>query len=263
VAIARDLIQEVLCFSFKCAKIAAVTNFSEVTEPAPSIKHNRVVTIVFDGVLGLLAVAGITVLVVGLASTFLASSLLVVLGVWTALVSAVALPALAVLYLTPPRVPLKERSALVATASWFGRVAWASVVFALAIVLGSIAGVVASKTEASDGLSSTIAILFYTVFWPTVFCVVAITFVIVAIRWCLDLGRIVAEGGGARVRDLLETRWTGPFPSRWVGLIQLLVGFGVAGVSRVALILTLITVAWNVVSAVAILIRSFALLPSI
>ena len=229
-----------------------MTSTPDATEPAMPSKSTRVLTIVFDSVFGLIVVAGITGLVVGLATGFLEPSLVVLLAVWTSLVSLLALPALAVLYFASPRVPLRERSALVASASWFGRVVWAGVVFAFAIVIGSVAGVVASRAESGGGLPSVVAVLSSIVLWPTVLCVVAVTYIFMAIRWCLDIGSIVAQDGGASVRGLLERHWTGPIAaSRWMTLVDLLIEFGVAGVSRAALVLTLITVGLNVALLIA------------
>jgi hypothetical protein len=131
-------------------------------------------------------------------------------------------------------------------------VIWSGAVFALAIVIGSVAGVVASRAESGGGLTSAVAVLSSLVLWPTVFCVVAIAYIVMAVRWCLDLGSIVAQDGGVSVRGLLERRWTGPIVApRRVVLIHLLIEFGVAGVSRVALILTLITVGLNVALLIA------------
>jgi hypothetical protein len=164
-----------------------------------------------------------------------------------------AWPAIAVLYFSTPRVPLKQRSALIASASWFGRAVWAAAVFALSIVIGAVAGVVASTASGSgradgSGLVLAIEATAALVFWPAILTVVAVAYVVVGVRWVLDLGAIVAEDGGAVVRSLLERRWTGPLrlSTRATGLLDVLIELGVAGISRIALVLTLVTVGLNV-----------------
>jgi hypothetical protein len=162
-----------------------------------------------------------------------------------------------VLYFSTPRVPLKQRSALIASASWFGRAVWAAAVFAVSIVIGAVAGVVASDANESGreggvGIGLAIEATASLVLWPSILTVVAVAYVVVGVRWVLDLGTIVAEDGGTVVRSLLERRWTGPLrlSPRADGLLNILLELGIAGISRIALVLTLVTVALNVVLAV-------------
>jgi hypothetical protein len=211
---------------------------------------------VLDGLCGLVGVGCVTYLVVGLASPVLPAWGLTVLGVWTVFVCSMALPAIAVLYYSPPRVPLKQRSALIASASWFGRAVWAAAVFALSIVIGAVAGVVASTANESgrddgSGLGLAIEATAALVLGPAILIVVAVAYVVVGIRWVLDLGSIVAEDGGAVVRTLLERRWTGPLrlSSSASGLLNILLELGIAGISRLALAVSLVTVGSVVVIA--------------
>lgn len=229
-----------------------MTNLAAPPVSTRALKANRVLAIVFDGLAGLLVVAALVVLVVGLAASFAAATLSILLGIWTALVGLFSLPALAVLYLSKPRVPLRERSALVASASWFGRVLWSTAVFSLSIVIGSVAGVVASgATERGEDFGSGVGVAITTlstmVLWPALLCVGAIAYVVMGIRWCLDLGSIVAEDGGVHVRALFEHRWTGPLSvsPKWSPLVDVLVEMGLSLISRSALVATLITVGLN------------------
>jgi len=205
--------------------------------------------IVFDIIGGFVAVAGIAVLAVTLASSFLPSSLVVLVAIWTTMVALLALPALAMLFFSPPRVPLRERSALMASASWFGRAVWSGAVFALSIGIGSVAGVVASKAseggeDFSSGLSLALNAVGGLVFLPALLAVVSGAFITMGARWNSDLGAIVAEDGGASLRLLVERRWTGTMERspRRDDIFGLAVEVGVGGVSRGALVLTLITV---------------------
>lgn len=229
---------------------------SEEPASAVSSESNRKVAVLLDGLCGLVGVGSVTYLVVGLASPLLPVWGLILLAAWTVFVCSMALPAIAVLYFSTPRVPLKQRSALIASASWFGRAVWAAAVFALSIVIGAVAGVVASSANASGrdgagGLGLAIEATASLVLWPAILIVVAVAYVVVGVRWVLDLGTIVAEDGGAVVRALLERRWTGPLrlSSKAIGLLNILLELGIAGISRLALVLTLVTVGLTVVFA--------------
>jgi hypothetical protein len=226
--------------------------------PAAAVlsRSDRITTLIFDGIGGLVGIGGVTYLVVSLASPLLAGWGLALLAAWTAVLCLMALPAIAILHFSTPRVPLKQRSALIASASWFGRAVWAAAVFAVSIVVGAVAGVVASDANESGreggvGIGLAIEATASLVLWPSILTVVAVAYVVVGVRWVLDLGTIVAEDGGAVVRALLERRWTGPLQlsPRAAGLLNILLELGIAGISRIALVLTLVTVGLNVVLA--------------
>jgi hypothetical protein len=214
-------------------------------------------TVVLDGLVGLSAVGIVTSLVVSLAGARVGGWPLLVLAAWTLSVSFFALPAIAVLFFSPPRISLRQRSALVASASWFGRTVWAGAVFALSIVIGSVAGVVAAEANesahaAGDGLARAIEATASLVLWPAIQMVVAVGYVVVGTRWVVELGEIVREEHGNVARMLLERRWAGPLPRSLgaTGLLNLVIEFGIGGLCRFALVLTLATVAFSVIGAV-------------
>jgi hypothetical protein len=149
---------------------------------------SRVVQIVFDaiGTLGAFAIA--VYVTVSLLSVTLPPPIVVGLSIFATLAMLTVAPGLVVLYVSPPRRPLRERSALVASATWFIRSAWSAVVFALAIVIGSMAGALASKSlenapDLSTGVQQTWNGLFATAFGPIVLTVTTITFLVMALRW--------------------------------------------------------------------------------
>lgn len=235
--------------SLACAILNFVTEISDKDYRAESRRLNRV-RIASDILSALLVVAVITMLVLALVGPVLSDLAVILFGIWAFIVSLFALPALFVLHIAPPRVPLRERSALLASVSWFGRAAWAGVVFALAIVMGALAGVVASETsnasaDAAKGLELSLQILGPMVLWPTIVMVAAVAYIVMAIRWLFDLGAIISEDGGRAVRALLEERWRGQFSRalKWATLFGLILEFGVGFISRAALALTLVTVA--------------------
>jgi hypothetical protein len=234
------------------AKLSLMSDAIALHVAVSASKRTRILTIVGDAITGLFVAATIVVLVVQLAAFFLDGPALAWLGIWAGLVSLLSLPALAVLHLSKPRVPLEDRSALVASASWFGRILWSAFVFSASIVIGSVAGIVASTAtqqgdEMGADVSNVIVSLSSTILWPIVLGIGAVAYIVMGIRWSLDLGSIVAEGRGTVVRALLENRWTGPLPmsSTWSSLVDTLIEVGLTFVSRIALILTLITIGLN------------------
>jgi hypothetical protein len=233
-----------------------VTVSDQSPEASSTTKRNRIVAIVFDGVIGLVGIGAVSCVVLGLASIQLTGWGLALLALWTVVICVAALPAVAVLFFSPPRVPLKERSALVASASWFGKAVWAGAMFALSIVIGAIAGIVASTANESaskggDGIILAIEATASLVLWPAIQTVIVVAYVVTGIRWSIDLGAIVSEDRGNSVRRLLEERWSGPLQLSPAasGLLNLTIEYGIGGISRGALVLTLITAAGSVVSA--------------
>ncbi|TQO20994.1 hypothetical protein FB472_2655 [Rhodoglobus vestalii] len=224
------------------------------TEPITGTsKRTRVFNVVSDGITGLLVVIIIFALVVGFSIDVLGTPFAVGFGIWAAVCGLVSFPALAVLALSKPRIPLRERSALAASASWFARVVFSAFVFALSIVLGSVAGVVASNAsnggeDLESGLGLAFSVLGTAVLFPTVLAAAAFAFLVMGTRWCWDLGSIVTEGRGGHVRALVERRWTGPLSMspRLHTLVDLFIEGGFLDVSRVGLVFTLITVALSV-----------------
>jgi hypothetical protein len=115
----------------------------------------RVVQIVLDAIVTLGAFAIAIFFAVWLFSVTLPPPIVVILSIFATLAIIAVTPGLVVLYVSPPRIPLRERSALVASATGFIRSAWSAVVFALAIVIGSVAGALASKSlETTPDLST-------------------------------------------------------------------------------------------------------------
>jgi hypothetical protein len=233
--------------------MATVTVSSELPSPSSKSRTTRLLAVGFDGATGLFGVGAVTYLVVSLSAMRVTGWVLPIIGIWTVLVCLAALPAVAVLFFSPPRVPLSQRSALVASASWFGRAVWAGVVFALSIAIGAVAGVIASAANESgryDGSGIVLAIQATAtlVLWPALQVVVAAAYVITGIRWSLDLRAIVEEQRGDGVRKLLERRWVGPLRLSHAadGLLDLVIEYGIGGLSRFALVLTLVTVAISV-----------------
>ena len=202
------------------------------------------VTLVLDVAMILVVASAPTELTVVLIAPLLPSSLVTICGIWTGVVSVLAIPAVVVLHMSPPRLPLSQRSALVASAAWFIRAVGAGIVFALSIVLGAVAGVVASRvSDAQPNLGSALGLAFadtaQVVLWPILAVVVGVAYLIMAIRWLVDLGWIVEAGGGTAAWKQLTERWgftPGPRGEFWVYLFVALIG-------RIALFLTLVTVA--------------------
>ena len=177
--------------------------------------RQRVTTAVLDLMYCAVIVAVPVTVVVVIAAPWLSAPVDVGLGIWTGLMMVGAVPALVVLYVSPPRVPLSKRSALFASATWFGRAVGAAAVFSLSIVLGSVAGVIASRVSETDhhlgaAVSASIAALVQLALWPIVLSVAAFAYLATGIRWLLDLGRIVDEGGARMILMSLEARWFGP-----------------------------------------------------
>lgn len=235
--------------SYVDAKLTSMSDNAKAPLAGTNSDGTRLLTIVSDVITGLFVAAMIVVLVVQLADSFLDGAALAWLGIWVGLLSLLSLPALAILHLSIPRVPLKERSALVASASWFGRVLWSAFVFSASILIGSIAGVIASSriqlgNKLGTDLDSVIMTLSSTILWPIVLGIGAVAYIVMGVRWCWDLGSIVADGSGTVVRAMLEDRWTGPLAksSTWSSVVDFLIEVGLTIVSRIALILTLITI---------------------
>ena len=222
---------------------------SELSEPetTPPISRAAALRILSDCASGLVAVAAIVITVTGLLDRLVPTGWVVGLGIWTAVVGTGALPALGLLLVAPPRIPLRERSALFASASWFGRAVWASALFSLSIIIGAIAGVLASQAveiAPEFDLQKTIEHLAMLVLWPTVLLVTAIAYVIMGIRWLRDLGAIIADDHGSAARMLLEKRWGVSLGTtlRHKGLVDGILELSVGLLSRVALFLTMATV---------------------
>lgn len=210
----------------------------------------------FDVVTALVVVGASVTIVVGIAAPWISSLLATILGIWTGAMTLLALPALFVLHASPPRVRLSQRSALFASASWFARSVWAGSVFALSIVLGAVAGIVASRVSDSEhnlgtALTESIAGVAQLTLWPIVLTVAAVAYVVMGARWMLDLGRIVEEGGALKVLMTLEERWFGPKELSIEAIRLRRAGslFVVSFAGRVALFLVLVTVAATVALA--------------
>lgn len=204
----------------------------------------RRVTLVLDAVMVLFAATALGALVAELIATATQTPLVIATGLWTGVVAILASPAVLVLHLSPPRVPLAQRSALFASASWFIRAVGAGTVFALSIVLGAVAGVVASRvSDPQPSLGAALTVAFgataQVALWPILAAVASIAYVVMGIRWLVDLGAIVEAGGGTAAWTQLTKRW-GLTPGQrgefWVYVF-------VAVMGRIALFLTLVTVA--------------------
>jgi hypothetical protein len=96
-----------------------------------------------------------------------------------------AMPGFIVLLHTKPRPPIAERNALFAPLVWFVRSVWASVIFAMAAIVGAFTGVTVNGATDDQGLWG---VLFGTAFAPVVLAVTTLSFVIMGGRWVLDLG---------------------------------------------------------------------------
>jgi hypothetical protein len=218
-----------------------------LSEETPA--KGRVALMILDVLQGLVLVAAITAAVVTVATPITPQPLLIILGIWTAGTSIWAMPALTVLHMSPPRVPLSQRSALFSSAKWFGRTVWAAAVFALSIVLGAVSGVVASRVseserDLSDALGASLETTAQIALWPILAGVISIAYVVMSIRWLLDLGAIADSGGAHDVWQSLERRWfghTSPSAAR-ARLGPGLTWFAASVVGRVGLSLTLVTV---------------------
>lgn len=231
---------------------------SESTSPpsTPSILNSAAARILYDCVAGLFAAGLVVFVVVSMASVSVPVPGVVILAVWVSIISIAALPALGVLLISPPRVPLRERSALVASASWFGKAIWASLVFALSIVIGSIAGVVAAKASENPGgtdVNQTIGALSGLVLWPVVLAVAGVAYVVMGLRWLVDLGAIVDDQQGRAVRALLEARWRTTLATtpKHEPLVDVILEFSLGLLGRLALALMLLTVGVTTATYVA------------
>lgn len=209
----------------------------------------RLWAVSLDALTGLVIVAAVTSVAVAVATPVAPTWATVVLGVWTAIATIWALPAIVVLFFSPPPRPLKERSALFASAAWFGRTLWASVVFALSILFGTLAGVTASRSSDSGGdfgaiLSATAQLAV----WPVVAAVAAVAYLVMSVRWFLDLGTILRDGTADRIWADLELRWLGTSyrPGWYVRSRPHLPGAVVGGLGRFGLGLTVVTLGVNV-----------------
>lgn len=213
----------------------------------------RVALMILDGLLGLLLITAITGAVVTVAAPVAPQPLLVVLGIWTVGTSLLAMPALIVLHMSPPRVPLSQRSALFSSAKWFGRTVWAAAVFALSSVLGAVTGVVASRVSESErdlggAIGASLEMTAQIALWPILAGVITVAYVVMSVRWMLDLGAIADSGGAHDVWKTLERRWfrptsaSAPRARLWSGLSWI----AASVVGRIGLSLTLITVGLDV-----------------
>ena len=218
---------------------------------------------VLDGFQGALVVGAITAIVVAVAAPVAPQPLLFLLGFWTVGIALVALPALVVLHLSPPRAPLSQRSALFASAKWFGRTVWAGMVFAVSIVLGTVAGVAASRiSDAEQDLGVALEAVLTTTaqiaLWPILAAVAAVAYVVMGVRWVLDLGAISDNGGAHQVWAMLELRWFGPksLNANHSRLRQGLAWITASFVGRVGLILTLVTIGLVVAITCSVLARA-------
>jgi hypothetical protein len=221
--------------------------------PPLGLAGKRIFVLVADVVLGLALIAMIVIAVVSVPSLVAPQGVLVVLAIWTAAISLMAMPALIVLYLSPPRVSLRERSALIASASWFGRSIWAGAVFAGSIVLGAVSGVVAARVSDSEqdlgvALGSVIAATTQIALWPTIGAVASVAFVVMGMRWVIDLSAISDEGGAHQIWGVLERRWLGAVDTsaRRVKLTRGLSWLAASLVGRLGLILLLVTISLDV-----------------
>lgn len=236
------------------------TTRRDLTEEMPA--KGRVALMILDGLLGFVLVAAIAAAVVTVAAPVAPQPLLVVLGIWTVGTSILAMPALTVLHLSPPRVPLSQRSALFSSAKWFGRTVWAAAIFALSIVLGAVTGVVASRVseaerDLGDALGASFATTAEIALWPIMASVIAIAYVVMSVRWILDLGAIADSGGAHDVWRMLERRWFGQ-SSQSAARARLGSGLSwiaASVVGRVGLSLTLITVGLDVAITWSVLAR--------
>jgi hypothetical protein len=164
------------------------------------------------------------------------------------------MPALAILYAATPRTPLSQRSALFASASWFGKAVWSGVVFVLSVVIGSVTGIVASRaSEAESDMAMAIQLAFGAtsqfVVWPVLATVVAIAYGVMGVRWFLDAGWLAEGGHAGQAVAWLERRW---FPTRQAAdvrspllLVELLLRIG-----QFALAATLLTVGLSAVTTI-------------
>lgn len=210
----------------------------------------RLWAVSLDALTGIVIVAAATSVAVAVATPVAPTWASIVLGVWTAIATIWALPAIVVLHLSPPPVPLKERSALFSSAAWFGRTLWAGIVFALSILFGTLAGVAASRSSDSGGdfgaiLSATAQLAV----WPVLAAVAAVAYVVMGVRWFLDLGTILRDGTADRIWADLELRWLGTShrPAWYVRIRPHLLGFVIGGLGRFGLGLTVVTLGVNVV----------------
>jgi hypothetical protein len=233
-----------------------------VNEPAETPVHRSILNstaahIAYDCAGGLFAAGLIVFVVVNMAIPSLSTAGVVVLAVWVSLLGLAAMPGLGVLLISPPRVPLRERSALLASASWFGKSVWASLVFALSVAIGAIAGVVASKASESPGgidLDQIIGVLGGLVIWPVVLVVAGVAYVVMGVRWLLDLGAIISDERGTAVRARLEKRWGATLATspQYAQLVDLILEFSLGVLGRGALALLLLTVGITTGAYVAI-----------
>jgi hypothetical protein len=179
-----------------------------------TVTATRVVQIVLDVAATLGAIVIGVFVAVELLSVTLTAPAVVGLSIFATIAMIAVAPGLVVLYVSAPRRPLRERSALVASATWFIRAAWSAVVFALAIVIGSVAGALASKSlESASDLSAGVQQawngLLETAFGPIVLTVTGVTFVVMVLRWGFDLRTIVRDGDALAAVKMFEQRWTG------------------------------------------------------
>lgn len=179
------------------------------------------------------------------------------------MVTVLAVPAVVVLYPSPPRAPLSQRSALFASASWFGRAVWAGAVFALSIVLGAVVGVVSSRISETQhdlgrALTDSIVGVAQLALWPIVLTVAAAAYLIMGIRWLSDLGRIVDEGGARTVVMSLEARSFAPreVSSDSGDVRDAITVLAVSLLGRVALSLAMLTVALTIAFAANAIFRA-------
>ena len=230
-----------------------VSHMSMETARNPS-PHRGLLLLLMDVVFGILIIGTVVAFVVAIPATVASGPVLIVLGIWTALVTIWAVPGLVVLYLSPPVTPLRERSALIASATWFGRSLWSGVVFVASILLGTVTGLVASRIgDSESNLGSAMGSVFGTMaqlaLWPFLATVAGVAFVIMGIRWLVDL-RVISERGGAHEVLLgLQRRWFGAENSSAsdsrVGATLSFLAASLVG--RVGLVLLLLTVLLDVV----------------
>jgi hypothetical protein len=224
------------------------------------MKGQRAVTVAGDLTLGAGFVAVSIVLVIELGNMWLPAGVVIALGIWAGLVALLALPAVALLCTSPPRLPLSQRNALFSSAVWFGRTVWAGAVFAFSIVLGSTTGIVASRiSDTQHNLGTALGESFVAVsqiaLWPVLLLVAMVGYIVMGVRWLRDVGHLVETGKAAEMGDTVETRWFAPrgqspeHTRRRAMLMTVLASF----VGRIGLFLTLVTVGLSVAFAIGTL----------
>jgi hypothetical protein len=120
-------------------------------------------------------------------------------------------------------------------------------------VLGTVTGVVASRVSDTEqdltiAIESVLATTAQIALWPILAGVAALAYIVMSIRWLLDLGKIADSGGAHEVWARLEQRWFGTEePTVSDGRLRPALAWLLASfVGRFGLIATLLTVGLDV-----------------